>query len=215
MTGHPGREEPDRPLEGLGTFAWKLSLASVVAVAAVGLYLLIRGDRGEGPPDSGRAASAVSATRGGVPAAATSPARRGPIVEPSNDVAESPVGRDVDRRYAEGQLSEARRTFEPCRGGDLRRVAWFDAQQRVRKLVQVRETGMVVEQWFDEDGRLREALVRTTAGGRAFSRRITVDERGQETVVDTPRDAVADEPPPPLVHGDPSSAFFAGPGCNG
>ncbi len=212
MTGHPGREGPDRPLEGLGTFAWKLSLATVVAVAAVALYLLVRGDRGDVP--SGPAPS-VSATRGPGSAEATPAARRVAILEPSNDVAESPVGRDVDRRYAQGELSEARRTFEPCRGGDLRRVAWFDAQQRVRKLIQVRETGMVVEQWFDQDGRLREALVRTTAGGRAFSRRITFDERGHESVVDTPREAVADEPPPSLVHADPTSAFFAGPGCSG
>jgi hypothetical protein len=208
MTGHPGREEPDQPLEGLGAFAWRISLATAVAVLAVGLVLLVRGGRAEQPRPS--TTSSGSPPPGTIPAAQPSTIR-----DPGDDRAESEAGRDVDRRHAAGELSEARRKFEPCRGGDVRRVAWIDPQQRVRKLVQIRANGLVLAQWFDEEGRVREALVRTSAGGREWTRRVTVDERGRAAVVDAPPGATPDEPPPVLLRGDASSAFFAGPGCEG
>jgi hypothetical protein len=206
MTGDPGREEPDQPLEGLGTFAWRISLATVVAVLAVGLVLLVRGDRTE------RSRPSTEPSR---PPAEPIQATRASTVSESSDLAESAAGRDVDRRHAAGELSEAQRKFEPCRGGDVRRVAWIDPQQRVRKLVQFRASGLVLAQWLDEEGRVREALVRTTAGGRDWRRRVTIDEGGRAAVVDAPQGAVPDEPPPPLLRGDASSAFFAGPGCDG
>jgi hypothetical protein len=123
--------------------------------------------------------------------------------------------REIERRHAAGELSEAQKRFEPCPGGDVRRTAWIDGAQRVLKLVRERADGVVVEEWFDESGRLREALVRGHAAGGAWARHVTTGERGEETAEDVSGSGLApDAPPPPLVKRDPSSAFFSGPGCS-
>jgi len=121
------------------------------------------------------------------------------------------VAREVERRLAAGELSAAQRRFEPCPGGDLRRTAFVDREQRVRKLVHERDDGAEVLEWFDGEGRLREAVLR--GRGAAWSEHLEVDERGAERVVEAsgPPPAAA----PTLVRRDPSGAFFAGPGCRG
>ena len=122
--------------------------------------------------------------------------------------------REVERRRAAGELSEAQKRFEPCPGGDVRRTAFIDAEQRILKLVHERGDGFVIEEWFDESGRLREALVRGRAAGRAWSRHISVGANGEEASRDVSESGLAPEtPPPPVVRRDPSRAFFSGPGC--
>ncbi len=123
------------------------------------------------------------------------------------------LARGIERRHAAGELSEAVRRFEPCPGGDQRRTAWIDREQRVVKLVRER-AGVWIEEWFDASGRLREALVHGRAGGAPWTRRVVVGEDGAGTSEDASGSGLAPEsPPPPLVERDPSGAFFAGPGC--
>lgn len=201
----PGPAPQDRPLAGLGRFSRKLALGTALAAAAAVLVLRLAGR----PIDAGREAERQAE------GAAARAAASAPVMPPSPSDA-TPVGetaREVERRYAAGELAEAQRRFAPCPGGDLRRVAWIEEQQRVRKLVRHRPGGLVLEEWFDEHGRVREALVRATAGGRSWVRQVTIDERGAETVVRATDGPAPDEPPPALVRGDPTSAFFSGAGC--
>jgi hypothetical protein len=218
MDEAPRNGPPDRPLEGLGTFAWKVAIATVLAVIGVVVVLWWQGRGGAERDAAPRSSSPAVPPTSGVPA----PSAVAPRVPPTSVAtpqrtdgpdAVTPVGIDVERRHAAGELSEAQRRFEPCPGGDVRRVAWIDSAQRVRKLVGHRASGLVVKQWFDDAGRLREALVTSTSAGRAWTRRLRVDDRGAESIVDAPPGAVPDEPPPALVHSDPSAAFFAGAGC--
>jgi len=126
----------------------------------------------------------------------------------------TPWAREVERRRASGDLAEAQKRFEPCPGGDVRRIAWIDGAQRVLKLVRERADGAVVEEWFDESARLREALVRARAGGGSWTRHVTLGEHGEENSQDASDTGLAPEaPPPPLVRRDPSAAFFSGAGC--
>ncbi len=205
MTDAPGPAQQDRPLAGLGRFSWKLALGTALAVAAVAAVLRLTG----APLDTGREAER-QAEDAGTRAAASVPVMP---PSPSDATPVSATARDVERRYAAGELAEAQRRFEPCPGGDLRRVAWIEGQQRVRKLVHHRASGLVVEEWFDDAGRVREALVRATAAGRPWVRQWTIDERGAETVVRATEGPAPADPPPALVRGDPTSAFFAGAGC--
>jgi hypothetical protein len=122
--------------------------------------------------------------------------------------------REIERRHAAGELSDAQKRFDPCPGGDVRRTAWIDREQRVRKLLRERADGILVEEWFDDAGRLREALVRGRSASGPWARHLTIGEHGEETVQDASGNGLAPEvPPPALVRRDPAGAFFSGPGC--
>ncbi len=131
-----------------------------------------------------------------------------------------PVGagssaREIERRHAAGELSDAQKRFEPCPGGDVRRTAWIDRQQRVLKLVRERADGVLVEEWFNEAGRLREALLRGRSASGPWVRHVTIGEDGEEEVQDATSSGLAPEVPlPALVRRDPVTAFFSGPGCD-
>lgn len=205
MTDAPGPAQQERPLAGIGRFSWKLALGTALAILAVVVVLRLEGR----PLDTGRdeerrSERAASRNAEYVPVMPPSPSDASPV---------SPTARDVERRYTAGALAEAQRRFAPCPGGDVRRVAWIEGQQRVRKLIHHRAGGLVLEEWFDEAGRVREALVRATAGGRPWIRQVTFDEHGAETVVRATEGPAPDEPPPLLVRGDPTTAFFADAGC--
>jgi hypothetical protein len=216
-------QRPERALAGIGRFVWKLSIGTALAIFAAGLTMhfmaspAVRGpqvtDPASAPEPPARAQAAAAAERAG------SPAPRVPAARAAAETVPEPVGpvaREIERRHAAGELSEAQRRFERCPGGDIRRVAWIDRQQRVLKLVHQRASGLVTEEWFDGEGRLREALVHGTAGGRLWVKHLALDERGAESVV--PHGAagvVPEEPMPTLVRADPAGAFFSGPGCGG
>jgi len=123
--------------------------------------------------------------------------------------------REIERRHAAGELSDAQKRFDPCPGGDVRRTAWIDREQRVLKLLRQRADGVLVEEWFDDAGRLREALVRGRSASGPWARHLTIGEHGEQTVQDTSGSGLALEvPPPALVRRDPADAFFSGPGCD-
>jgi hypothetical protein len=123
------------------------------------------------------------------------------------------VGREVERRHAAGELSDAQRRFDPCPGGDRRRLAWLDAEGRVLKLRRDTADGYAVEEWFDRDGRLREAYVSAAGGGA--SHHVIVDEEGRERLVDGAGGPFpAGGAWPRLVRADPAKAFFSGAGCD-
>ena len=97
----------------------------------------------------------------------------------------------------------------------MRRTAWIDREQRVLKLLRERADGVLVEEWFDDAGRLREALVRGRSASGPWARHLTIGEHGEETAQDSSGSGLAPEvPPPALVRRDPAGAFFSGPGCD-
>ena len=159
------------------------------------------------PAEAESGAEAKRLERGRAVKAASAPIARG--AAPRTEVA-----RDIERRRAAGELSQAVRRFEPCPGGDRRRTAWIDGGQHILKLQRERGDGSWIEEWFDASGRLREALVHGRAGGAPWMRRVVIGEGGARTSEDEGTSGLAPEtPPPPLVERDPSDAFFAGPGC--
>jgi len=160
---------------------------------------------------SRRAAPEEYAAPGGAAAPAGPQARmRSAAVEPAPPV--GAVARELERRHAANELSEAQKRFAPCAGGDVRRTAWIDPEQRVRKLVRERADGVLVEEWFDDRGRLREALVHGTSSSGPWARHVVVGEGGEERV-EAAGGLAPDAPPPALVRSDPTRAFFSGPGC--
>lgn len=124
----------------------------------------------------------------------------------------SPVAREIEMRVEAGRLTRAQKELEPCPGGDLRRTAWMDSERRTLALVRERSDGDVVGEWFDETGRLREAVILVPSGGERSGWRVIVDEKGAERVepIGAPGRG---RPMPPLVRRDPTGAFLAGPGC--
>lgn len=128
------------------------------------------------------------------------------------------LARDVERRHGAGELSELRKRYPACPGGDVRRTGWIDGAQRVRKLVRDRSDGARIEEWFDEEGRLREALARRGGAGAGWSHHLVVDPDGAERVEVGSSSGLApgitaDVPAPSWVRRDPSIALFGGPGC--
>jgi hypothetical protein len=118
---------------------------------------------------------------------------------------------ETERGHASGSWSVARKRFEPCPGEDLERLAWIDVWSRIVKLTGTRAEAVVVEQWFDREGRLRGVrAVRPGAG--AWSVNALLDERGG-----TVRRAASGAAPPleelRLTMKNPSSAFFEKPRC--
>ena len=103
----------------------------------------------------------------------------------------------------------------------MRRVAWVDDAQHVRKLVRQRVDGAVAEEWFDARGRPGEARLRLGSGGAASWRLVTYGKDGQETAVDAWRAAApgrhAPRAHPGAIPARPSSATPAasGPGAGG
>jgi hypothetical protein len=209
MDERPQAESSERPLQGIGRFAGKLSIGTALAVAVAAIALRLLGGPGGTAEQKRVAPRIVERKAAGLPAL---PARASGSAGGGQVTAAGPIAREVERRHVAGELSEAQRRFEPCPGGDVRRTAWIDRQQRVVKLVHDRATGGIAEEWFDDAGRLREAVVRGGAA-RPSIRHVVVDERGGETTLDADDGAALDERPPALVRDDPSAAFFAGPGC--
>ncbi|HET9599343.1 MAG TPA: hypothetical protein VFP65_27465 [Anaeromyxobacteraceae bacterium] len=153
-----------------------------------------------------KAAAPRAASR--APAAAAMDRGEGPALAPPRTA----LARDVESRHARGELSDAQKRFPPCpEGGDLRRLAWLDAQGRVRKLERERAGGVLVEEWFDEAGRLAEARLRGPGG---WVQRLEVAPSGEERL----EEAAGTPPPsaeaPPLVRRDPAAVFFAPTGCD-
>ena len=211
----PPEPRPEQPPEreqtfgrALRVFSGKIAVGTLLAALAVALMVKWRGGLhlppAQPPPAARRSAPAQAS-----PAAAPRPRAEGPRgLRPVTDLALA-----IEERHARGELSDAQKRFDPCPGGDLRRTAWIDRQQRVVKLVRERAGGVRVEAWFDEEGRLAEALVQGQSGGRPWARRITAGQGRGETVEELPGSAVPDAPPPVPDREDPTAAFFGGPGC--
>jgi hypothetical protein len=199
----PDTPPGERALAGLGTFSWKIAVGTVLAALLALAALKLMGRGGEERP------LVAPSARGTSGAASPSPVESAAEIA---EVAASPVAGEVERRRAAGELQQAVKRFAPCPGGDVRRTAWIDGD-RIVKLARQRADGVAVEEWFDHEGRLREALVRGPSSGAPSSRRLVLDEAGR-TLLD------AREPPgaagaaaATLDRQDPSAAFFAGPGC--
>jgi hypothetical protein len=118
----------------------------------------------------------------------------------------SALEEDVARRFAAGELSEARRRPGAC---VVERVAWIDSiRSRIHRVSERREGDVVVERWYDDRGRQRAAR----ASGPGFELRAAWDESGREsgrTAGGAPP-AGAERAIAPL---DPSEAFFGPPRC--
>jgi hypothetical protein len=211
------RGDDEGPLSGLGRFSAMVFGATVVgtAVAAVCLwvYAPAAGDRVSdatravvAPPPRRVAAAPPDAIATPAPRAAGDAASAGgaPLSSAAEEAAS--VAREVERRRAAGSLQEAVKRFAACPGGDVRRAAAIDGD-RVVRLEHERADGIVVEEWFDAAGRLREARVRRPAAPASATRRILFDAQGA-TLLDTAR---GDGPPP--LDRDPARAFFATAGC--
>jgi hypothetical protein len=171
----------------------------------------------EAPSLAARAPTAAPALESSASRADTSAptqhSRPGPLLASPSGA--GPFAREIERRHAAGELSDAQKRFDPCPGGDVRRTAWIDRQQRVLKLLRERADGVLVEEWFDDAGRLREALVRGRSASGPWARHMTIGEHDEESVQDTSGSGLAPEvPPPALVRRDPAGAFFSGPGCD-
>lgn len=206
--GAPGERRPGKE-PGVGaslrTFSLRVLVATVLAVIAVVLVLRWWGrSSAPVPPAAERA-------REGTRAAAAPP--RAPAALPDTAAPATPIAREVERRHAQGALSEAHKQLERCPGGDVRRLAWIDPRYGVVKLVRERDDGVTVEEWFDDEGRLREALVRGRTGAGVWARRITIGEDGREADEALAGGVVPDAPPPALDRRDPTAAFFSGANC--
>jgi len=208
---------PEQPPDGeqtfgraLRAFSGKIAVGTLLAALAVFLMVKWRGglDLPTQPSQPARAARR-DAPAPASPTTAPVPRDEGPRgLRPATGRALT-----IEERHSRGELSEAQKRFDPCPGGDLRRTAWIDREQRVVKLVRERADAVRVDAWFDEEGRLAEALVQGQSGGRPWARRITVGQGGRETVEEVPGSAVPEAPPPVPDREDPTAAFFGGPGC--
>jgi hypothetical protein len=213
----PTDPRPEQPQEreqtfgrALGAFSWKLAVGTLLAGLAVFLVVKWRGGL-DLPATQAHPERLAPAPAPGQATAAADPAHPGE--GPHGLGPATGLARDIEARHARGELSDAQKRFEPCPGGDLRRTAWIDREQRVVKLVRERADGVRIDAWFDEEGRLAEALVQGQAGGRPWARRITVGQGRHETVEEVPGSAVPEAPPPAPDREDPTAAFFGGPGC--
>lgn len=204
--GAPGERRPGKEPgvgDSLRTFSLRVLVATVLAAAAVVVLLRWWGAATSkvsvppAPERTGRAAAAPP---------------RAPAALPDTAPA-TPVAREIERRHAQGALSDAHKQLERCPGGDLRRLAWIDPRFGVVKLVRERDDGATVQEWFDEQGRLREALVRGRTAAGAWGRRVTIGEDGREADEALAGGVVPDAPPPALDRRDPTAAFFSGPNC--
>lgn len=202
--GKPGGEA------GFGAALRSFSLRVLVgtALAAAAVALVLRWWGGAGPAPSPEAPTAAPRAP-----AAPRPARPAASGAASDEPPATDVAREVERRRAAGALSEAQKRLDRCPGGDVRRQAWIDPRSGVVKLVRERDDGLLLEEWFDDDGRLREARWRGGAEGRAWGGGLTVDAGGRETATTLVGGAVPDAPPPALDRRDPTAAFFAVPRC--
>jgi len=209
----------------LRTFSLRVLAGTVLAALAVALALRwwSNGDRVR--PPAGQLAAAPSgagprSARGVEVAAAPSPPageragvrRREP---PPRELSppSTPVAREVERRRAAGALSEAHKVLDRCPGGDVRRLAWIDPRAGVVKLVREREDGVTLEEWFDDDGRLREARWQGRTAAGTWGRQLAIEAGGRETGEELAGGVVPDVPPPRLDRRDPTAAFFAGSAC--
>jgi hypothetical protein len=209
---------PERALAGLGAFSRKIAIGTLIAIALAwaGWKVFMVGEGPTATETSSVRPERSAAESKGPPASTATPS-----VRPERSAAESkgegptsPIAAAIERRLAEGALQEAVKRFSPCPGGDVRRTAWIDGDSVV-KLAHEKADGTQVEEWFDRDGRLREATVRGRARAAAFTRRVVLDERGAPVLDATaPAGVVLDAPMPTLRREDPSAGFFAaGPGC--
>jgi hypothetical protein len=205
--GAPGNREPGFGAS-LRTFSLRVLVGTALAVIVAAIALRWWGGRNENAPTSPPPAANARAPVVSPPAGERTGERRQHPPEPLSSTA-----RDIERRHAAGVLSEAQKRFERCPGGDVRKVAWIDASAGVVKLVRERGDGVVLEEWFDDEGRLREAVWQGRTGSGAWGRRITIDPDGREMAEELDAGAVPDAPPPRLDRRDPTAAFFAGPGC--
>ncbi len=217
----PPRQE-DTVGRSLGRFSLRVGIGTLLAVAV--LYFGFRGQvRPVADGSSETAASEVlaPAVEGAEPGPAVGTAAEGEAPTGAPEVVAStaagprplgPVAAALEKRYLAGGLAEVRRSFAACPGGDLRRVAWVDEAQRVRKLLRERPGGVTVEEWFDEAGKLREARTRIVNGGATWWRWATVGEEGK-LAAEEQGTLPAGLAPPALVREDSTRAFFAPPGC--
>ena len=215
-TGPRPKQPPEREQtfgRALGAFSGKVAVATLLAGVAV--FLMVKWRGGLDLPTTGRAQperSAQARAPGEATAAgAAAPARAGEGPHGLGPVTD--LARTIEERHARGELSDAQKRFDSCPGGDLRRTAWIDQEQRVEKLVRERADGVRIDAWFDAGGRLAEALVQGRASGQPWARRITVGQDRREAVEEVPGSAVPEAPPPAPDREDPTAAFFRGPGC--
>lgn len=216
----PTDPRPEQPQEqereqtfgrALGAFSGKIAVGTLLAGLAVFLVVKWRGGLDLPTTKQAQPERSARAQAPGQATAAADPARPGE--GPHGLGPATGLARAIEARHARGELSDAQKRFEPCPGGDLRRTAWIDREQRVEKLVRERVDGVRIDAWFDEEGRLAEALVQGQAGGRPWARRITVGQDRREVVDEVPGSAVPEAPPPAPDREDPTAAFFGGPGC--
>lgn len=226
------RAGPDRA-RGEGMFRPFLRPAIWTLVASVGLVTftgivtlrVVRSREAPPAPDS-RAFEALRTAPLDAPAppggGAPAPAQpdREPLSFPGADPsgpsgAALAIANETERGHAGGDLSIARKRFAPCPGEDVERVAWIDVWSRIMKLTGTRtEAGepLVVEQWFDRDGRLR--AVRAQRGGEEGWRvSALLDERGA-TVQRSASGAAPALDALRLTAKNPSAAFFEEPRCD-
>ena len=210
----PGERGPKKE-PGFGSSLWTFSLRVLLATALAALAMVVALRWwGRGRVRTEGAGSPVVAAPSPPPGERVGERRQRPLDAPLPST--SPVSapaRDVERRHAAGALSEAHKRFEPCPGGDVRRLAWIDARSGVVKLVRERDDGVTLEEWFDDEGRLREAAWEGHADAARWGRRVTIDADGRETAADLVGGAVPRAPPPSLDRRDPTAAFFSGPNC--
>jgi hypothetical protein len=146
------------------------------------------------------------AGRGAAEAGALAPA-------PAVALAEA-LAADLQRLRAQGLLDEARRRLDPCPGGELARLAWFDGLGRARRLSRTRPAPggeVTVDHWYDDDGRLRMVRVEGHGPQGRFARRIVLDEAGRRVLEDP---SGLPWPEADLVRRDPAAAFWAPQRCD-
>lgn len=117
-----------------------------------------------------------------------------------------------------GKLNEARRRPDPCPGGDTLRLAWFDGLGVARRFAR---TGPLPaglgageatrDQYYDQEGRLRYAIVEGTGPEGRFRRNLLLDPGGALRS----EDPAAARPWPlrDLTLRDPAAAFWAPNAC--
>lgn len=204
----PGRE----PGVGASLRAFSLRILVGTALATLAVVLALRWWNAGSAGPMVTAPSPPAGERAGERrrSAAPPPARDAALPD-SSPV--TPAAREVERRHAAGALSDAQKRFDRCPGGDLRRLAWIDPRSGVVKLVREREDGVTLEEWFDDEGRLREARWQGRTAAGAWSRRLALDAGGRASPEEAAGSAVPDASPPALDRQDPTAAFFSSPAC--